>query len=59
LGDTMVDQTSFSFLVIIVVAKKCCCNANNEWSNEQTKAMSSYVDLVGLKVFRSVELSRT
>jgi hypothetical protein len=44
---------------VIVDAGKSCCHADNEWSNERTKAMSSYVDVVGLKVFSSVELSRT
>jgi hypothetical protein len=32
---------------VVVVAKKCCCHADNEWSDERTKATSSYVDLVG------------
>jgi hypothetical protein len=43
----------------VVVAEKCCCHADNERSDERTKATSSYVNLVGLKVFSSVELSRT
>jgi hypothetical protein len=43
----------------VVVAKKSCCDADNERSDERTKARSSHVDLVGLKVFSSVELSRT
>ena len=35
----------------VVVADKSCCDADNERSDERTKATSSYVDLVGLKVF--------
>jgi hypothetical protein len=45
--------------VVVVVAEKSCCDADNERSDERTKATSSHVDLVGLKVFSSVELSRT
>jgi hypothetical protein len=44
---------------LLAVAEKSCCDADNERSDERTKATSSYVDLVGLKVFSSVELSRT
>jgi hypothetical protein len=44
---------------MIVDAGKSCCHADNERSDERTKAKRSYVDLVGLKVFSSVELSRT
>jgi hypothetical protein len=44
--------------VIVDVAEKSCCDADNERSDERTKATSSHVDLVGLKVFSSVELSR-
>jgi hypothetical protein len=46
-------------VVVVVVADKSCCDANNERSDERTKATSSYVDLVGLKVFSLVELIRT
>jgi hypothetical protein len=46
-------------VVVVVVADKSCCDADNERSDERTKATSSYVDLVGLKVFSLVELSRT
>jgi hypothetical protein len=46
-------------VVVVVVAEKSCCDADNERSDERTKATSSHVDLVGLKVFSSVELSRT
>ncbi len=44
--------------MMVDVAEKSCCDADNERSDERTKATSSYVDLVGLKVFSSVELSR-
>jgi hypothetical protein len=43
-------------LVVIVDANKSCCDAGNKRSDERTKDTSSYVDLVGLKVFSSVEL---
>jgi hypothetical protein len=45
--------------VVVVVAEKSCCDADSERSDERTKVTSSHVDLVGLKVFSSVELSRT
>ena len=58
--DAMVDRKRFCFFTcVIVVADKSCCLADNDRSDERTKATSSYVDLVGLKVFSSVELIRT
>jgi hypothetical protein len=47
------DKCCCCFVVVL------CCHADKERSDERTKATSSYVDLVGLKVFSSVELSRT
>ena len=56
---TTVAPTRSVVVVVVVVADKSCCDADNERSDERTKATSSYVDLVGLKVFSLVELSRT
>jgi hypothetical protein len=59
---TTVAPTRISVVVVgggVVVAEKSCCDADNERSNKRTKATNSHVDLVGLKVFSSVELSRT
>jgi hypothetical protein len=57
--DAMVNLTRFCFLSCVIVdADKSCCHADNKRGNRRTKATSSYVDLVGLKVFSSVELSK-
>ena len=45
--------------MMVDVAEKSCCDADNERSDERTKATSSYVDLVGLKFFSLVEVSRS
>jgi hypothetical protein len=58
----VIERTPLSIgkgFVVVVVADKSCCDADNERSDKPTKATSSYVDLVGLKVFSLVELSRT
>jgi hypothetical protein len=41
---------------VIVVAEKCCCLAHNERKDVRTKATNSYVHLVELKLFSSIEL---
>jgi hypothetical protein len=40
--------------IVVVAEKKCCWDADRERSDERTKATSSYVELVGLKVFSSL-----
>jgi hypothetical protein len=58
-SSAVVHTVAPTIVVVVGVVVGGCCHADNERSDKQTKATSFYVDLVGLKVFSSVELSRT